>query len=111
MQARRNGEALKMMMATTMKQWHSLRCERWLYYLSLDEKYIHSNSSNRSPQNLKTLFDAVAWIDFDIFTSSVKALVVQTIDSVDSGAQSLSWNDVEVALYVLYILGEPATKG
>lgn len=64
-----------------------------------------------SIQNLKTLFDAVAWIDFDLFTSSVRQLVMSTLDSVDSGSSSLDWKDVEVALFALYMFGEPASKG
>lgn len=64
-----------------------------------------------SLQNMKTLFDAVAWIDFDLFTNSVRQLILSTLDSVDSGNSSLDWKDVELALYVLYMYGEPAAKG
>lgn len=57
------------------------------------------------------LFDAIAWIDFDLFSNSVRQLIVSTLDSVDSGSSNLDWKDVELALYVLYLYGEPAGKG
>lgn len=64
-----------------------------------------------SVQQLKMLFDAIAWIDFDLFSNSVRQLIVTTLDSVDSGSSNLDWKDVELALYVLYLYGEPASKG
>ena len=62
-------------------------------------------------RNLKTIFDAVAAVDFDLFATDVKSLITRTLDSVDSGSSDLEWMDVEVALFVLYSYGEPAQKG
>lgn len=61
-------------------------------------------------RNLKTIFDAVAAVDFDLFATDVKGLITRTLDSVDSGSSDLEWMDVEVALFVLYSYGEPAQK-
>lgn len=41
----------------------------------------------------------------------MRQLIVSTLDSVDSGTSNLDWKDVELALYVLYMYGEPAAKG
>lgn len=63
-------------------------------------------------KNLKTIFDAVAWIDFGLFSGDIKDMLFRTLDSVDSGSTgSLAWNDVELVLHVLYLYGEPAQKG
>lgn len=62
-------------------------------------------------RNLRTLFDAIAWIDWNIFTETVKGLIVMTLQSGNENLQNLQWMDAEVALYVLYILGEAAAKG
>lgn len=63
-------------------------------------------------KNLKTLFDAIAWIDFTLFSGDIKDMLFRTLDGVDAGAAgSLAWNDVELVLHVLYLYGEPAQKG
>lgn len=61
-------------------------------------------------KQLKTVFDAVAWIDFDLFSSACRNLIFTMLDAVDAGGQGQTWSDVEVTLYVLYIYGEPAAK-
>jgi len=73
-----------------------------------DEEFLHFLEVRK---NLRTLFDAVAWIDWNIFTETVKGLIVMTLQSGNDNLQNLRWMDAEVALYVLYILGEAAAKG
>jgi exportin-T len=62
-------------------------------------------------KNLKTLFDAIAWIDFGLFSGDIKNMLFTTLDSIDAGSGNLAWNDVELVLHVLYLYGEPAQKG
>lgn len=73
-----------------------------------DEEFLHFLEVRK---NLRTLFDAIAWIDWNIFTETVKGLIMMTLQSGNENLQNLQWMDAEVALYVLYILGEAAAKG
>ena len=59
---------------------------------------------------MKTVYDAVAWIDFDLLSEGCKNFVFSTLDAVDAGGAGQSWEDVELALYILYLYGEPAAK-
>lgn len=62
-------------------------------------------------KNLKTLFDAIAVLSEDLFNANVKALIGGVLDALDAGnTSSLSWQQVELVLYVLYLYGE-AMKG
>lgn len=62
-------------------------------------------------KNLKTLFDAIAVLSEELFNANVKALLGGVLDALDAGNTSnLSWQQVELVLYVLYLYGE-AMKG
>lgn len=65
-------------------------------------------------QTLKTIFDNIATIDYSHFSANLRSFIVSTLDSIDAGdrngGSSPAWNDVEVALYVLYIYGETTVK-
>jgi len=62
-------------------------------------------------KNLKTLFDAIAVLSEELFANQVRSLIVGVLDTLDSGNQGkLTWQQVELVLYVLYLYGE-AMKG
>jgi Exportin-T len=63
----------------------------------------------RAAQDLKIIFDAIASLDTDVFTTTVRSLVFTALDAVDAGglpAAALAWSDIELVLFVIYCYGE-----
>lgn len=64
-------------------------------------------------RQLKILFDAVAWISDSLFHEICLALLASVVDTIDASgpeASGLSWQQVELATWVLYCIGD-AAKG
>lgn len=64
-------------------------------------------------RQLKIIFDAVGWIAEDIFVETCQALLATVLDPIDAAAPGtpvMSWQQVELATYVIYCFGE-AAKG
>ena len=60
-------------------------------------------------KNMRTLSDAIAWIAEPIYVGITKALLSGISEAIDAGGStmaSLTWQQVELALHVLYIFGE-----
>jgi len=49
--------------------------------------------------------DAVFTLDQDLVTNAVRTLFMQTLSAYRSGMQ-LNWNDVELAVYLVFLFGE-----
>lgn len=62
-------------------------------------------------QSLRILFDAVAFIDDQLFTEKVRPVVTGVLDAVTAGGGAqLTWQRVELVLQILWLWGE-ADKG
>ena len=60
-------------------------------------------------QNLRVIGDAIATLDLELYADAVRSIVIATIDAYESGgavAASLSWQRLELAMYLLYGFGE-----
>ena len=56
-------------------------------------------------QDLRTFVDAVFVIDQDLVTNAVQTLALQALTAHQNGVQ-ISWQDAELAAYLVYIFGE-----
>jgi len=61
--------------------------------------------SDLFPQDLRTFLDSALAIDQDIVTNAVQTLAFEIISAYRQGVP-LKWNDVELAVYLVFIFGE-----
>ncbi|KAK6361200.1 pre-tRNA nuclear export protein [Orbilia blumenaviensis] len=59
-------------------------------------------------KKIKSLQDALASTDIDLYCSAISVLVVNTLDRCRHGA--VDWRDLELALYQMFLFGEVAVK-
>ncbi|GAA5834356.1 hypothetical protein JCM11251_007967 [Rhodosporidiobolus azoricus] len=57
-------------------------------------------------KNLRTLTDAIAWIDPNLYASSVQSIIGETFAAYAANPQGVSWQRVELALAMLYGFGQ-----
>ncbi|KAJ1020096.1 hypothetical protein NDA16_004376 [Ustilago loliicola] len=60
-------------------------------------------------KNLQTIVGAIAAIDDKLFSNSVAQLVLSTFASFESNPTGLSWQQIELALYVIHFYGDVMT--
>lgn len=60
-------------------------------------------------KNLQTIVGAIAAIDDKLFSTSVAQLVLSTFTSFESNPTGLSWQQIELALYVIHFYGDVMT--
>ncbi|KAF3083296.1 pre-tRNA nuclear export protein [Orbilia oligospora] len=59
-------------------------------------------------KKIKSLQDALASTDIDLYCSAISVLVVNTLERCRQG--SINWRDLELALYQMFLFGEVAVK-
>ncbi|KAF3902259.1 Exportin-T [Arthrobotrys entomopaga] len=59
-------------------------------------------------KKIKSLQDALASTDIDLYCSAISVLVVNTLDRCRHG--SIDWRDLELALHQMFLFGEVAVK-
>ncbi|SPC63936.1 related to tRNA Exportin [Ustilago sp. UG-2017b] len=60
-------------------------------------------------KNLQTIVGAIAAIDDKLFSTSVAQLVLSTFASFEANPTGLSWQQIELALYVIHFYGDVMT--
>ncbi|KAJ1570901.1 hypothetical protein NDA11_005398 [Ustilago hordei] len=60
-------------------------------------------------KNLQTIVGAIAAIDDKLFSTSVAQLVLSTFASFETNPTGLSWQQIELALYVIHFYGDVMT--
>lgn len=56
-------------------------------------------------KDLRSFMEAVLTLDADLVTNGIKTLVMTTLSTYQNGG-SLSWQDAELAIYLVFILGD-----
>ena len=82
--------------------FESLRKASIILYLCYT---IVLNLNSKSQGDLRVHLDSILVIDQDMVVGAVQNLVLNTLRAYESGT-SLKWNDVELALHLVFIFGE-----